>query len=475
MSFPIKKICCIGAGYVGGPTMSVIADQCPDLEVKVVDINPKRISEWNSKNLKLLPVFEPGLDQIIKRVRDKNLFFTTEVNDAIKNADMIFISVNTPIKSSGLGAGEASDLKWVEASARRIASHAQGHTIVVEKSTLPVRTAEVIQKILCSSNENKDKFGNKTFSVLSNPEFLAEGTAINDLEKPDRVLIGGDNPDSIRKLKEIYLNWVPCDKILTSNLWSSELSKLTSNAFLAQRVSSINSVSAICEATGGNVKEVAEAIGLDHRVGKLFLSPGPGFGGSCFKKDILNLVYLCKQFNLIEVANYWQQVIILNDWQKKRIYTNIVKSLFGNLSDKKITILGFAFKSNTNDTRDSPAIQLSIDLLNEDANLIFNDPKVTKEQIIEVLKNEKSNFKKYDKNLNKKLFFEQDIYKSIINSDAIILITDWEEYTNLNWQKISNLMRKPSWVFDTRAILDSKKVRKAGINLWQVGEGNFKR
>ncbi len=475
MSFPIKKICCIGAGYVGGPTMSVIADQCPDLEVKVVDINPKRISEWNSKNLKLLPVFEPGLDQIIKRVRDKNLFFTTEVDEAIKNADMIFISVNTPIKSSGLGAGEASDLKWVEASARRIASHAQGHTIVVEKSTLPVRTAEVIQKILYSSNENKDKFGNKTFSVLSNPEFLAEGTAINDLEKPDRVLIGGDDPDSIQKLKEIYLNWVPCEKILTSNLWSSELSKLTSNAFLAQRVSSINSVSAICEATGGNVKEVAEAIGLDHRVGKLFLSPGPGFGGSCFKKDILNLVYLCKQFNLIEVANYWQQVIILNDWQKKRIYTNIVKSLFGNLSEKKITILGFAFKSNTNDTRESPAIQLSIDLLNEDANLIFNDPKVTKEQIIEVLKNEKSNFKKDDKKLNKKLFFEQDIYKSILNSDAIILITDWEEYTNLNWQKISNLMRKPSWVFDTRAILEPKKVRDAGINLWQVGEGNFKR
>ena len=472
MSFLVKKICCIGAGYVGGPTMSVIADKCPDLDITVVDINPKRISEWNSKDLKNLPVFEPGLEQIIQRVRDRNLFFSTEVDEAIKNADMIFISVNTPIKSSGIGAGEASDLKWVESSARRIAASAKGHTIVVEKSTLPVRTAEVIKNILYSST-NHQIDDNRTFSVLSNPEFLAEGTAINDLENPDRVLIGGENASSIQKLKEIYLKWVPKEKILTSNLWSSELSKLTANAFLAQRVSSINSISAICEATGGNVKEVAEAIGLDHRVGKLFLSPGPGFGGSCFKKDILNLVYLCKQFNLSEVAEYWNQVVILNDWQKKRIYKNIVKSLFGNLSDKRIAILGFAFKANTNDTRESPAIQISLDLLEENAMLVFHDPKVSKEQIKEVIlrgQKDESNDEKY---INKKLFFEKDIYQAVVDADAIILITDWNDYINLNWSRISKLMRKPSWVFDTRAILDSETVRKEGINLWQLGEGSF--
>ena len=471
MSSIVKKICCIGAGYVGGPTMSVIADKCPHLDITVVDINPKRISEWNSKDFKNLPVFEPGLDKIIQRVRGRNLFFSTEVDEAIKDADMIFISVNTPIKSSGIGAGEASDLKWVESSARRIAALATGNTIVVEKSTLPVRPAEVIKNILYSSTDNQID-DDRAFSVLSNPEFLAEGTAINDLENPDRVLIGGEDAVSIQKLKEIYLKWVPSEKILTSNLWSSELSKLTANAFLAQRVSSINSISAICEATGGNVKEVAQAIGLDHRVGKLFLNPGPGFGGSCFKKDILNLVYLCKQFNLSEVAEYWEQVVILNDWQKKRIYKNIVKSLFGNLSDKRIAILGFAFKANTNDTRESPAIQISLDLLEENAKLVFHDPKVSKEQIQEVILECHKYESNYEESINRELFFEEDIYQAVVDTDAIILITDWNDYINLNWSRISKLMKKPSWVFDTRAILDSESVRKEGINLWQLGEGN---
>ncbi len=474
MGIRIKKICCIGAGYVGGPTMSVIADKCPQLEVKVVDINPKRISEWNSKDLRDLPIYEPGLDQVIKRVRNKNLFFSTEVDDAIKNADMIFISVNTPIKTSGIGAGEASDLKWVESSARRIASQAKGHTIVVEKSTLPVRTAKIIQDILYSAEKmNKKNNEEITFSVLSNPEFLAEGTAINDLEYPDRVLIGGDNPDAIKLLKEIYLRWVPNEKILTSNLWSSELSKLAANAFLAQRISSINAISAICEATGGNIKEVSKAIGLDHRIGDVFLNSGPGFGGSCFKKDILNLVYLCKQFNLPEVANYWQQVVLLNDWQKKRIYKNIVKSLFGNLSNKKITILGFAFKANTNDTRESPAIQISLDLLNEDAKLTFNDPKVSFTQIKEVLGTSVNQIKNNKVDLEKQISFEEDIYMAVDGSDALIVITEWEEYIDLNWKRISQLMRRPAWVFDTRGILDSETVRREDINLWQVGDGRF--
>ena len=460
----IKNICCIGAGFVGGPTMSVMADRCRDILFKVVDINQERINAWNSNDLEKLPVFEPGLSEIIKRVRNKNLFFTTNINESIKDADMIFISVNTPIKKTGLGAGQASDLSWVESSTRTIASQSRGHTIVVEKSTLPVKTARVIKNILEAAIE-KDSLNTRTFTVLSNPEFLAEGTAINDLENPDRVLIGGEDEYSINKLKNLYLNWVPTERIISTNLWSSELSKLTANAFLAQRISSINSVSAICEATGADVREVANSIGRDSRIGEKFIEAGPGFGGSCFKKDILNLVYLCRGFNLNEVADYWEQVIKINNWQKERIYKIIVDKLFGNIADKKILILGFAFKSNTNDTRESPSIYISKDLINERANIFFHDPKVTKEQIFSSLENVLNSPEEL-----KYLNYSEDVYDASRHADAIIILTEWDEYKNLNWSIISKNMRKPAWLFDTRGIIKSSEVKDSGINFWQLGK-----
>ena len=361
MEINIKNICCIGAGYVGGPTMSVIADKCPNIHVCVVDKDPERIALWNSENLDLLPIYEPGLDEIIKRCRGKNLTFSTKTKEKISTADMIFISVNTPTKTKGVGAGQASDLKWVEACAREVALSAKGHTIVVEKSTLPVKTAEVIKTILEASQPNGTKI-EKTFDVLSNPEFLAEGSAIIDLEHPDRVLIGGESDNAINALSNIYSNWVPKEKILHTNIWSSELSKLTANAFLAQRISSINSISALCESTGADIREVASAIGLDSRIGSKFLNCGPGFGGSCFKKDILNLVYLSRHFNLDEVANFWESVVKLNNWHQHRLSQLIVQNLFKTVSGKKICILGFAFKANTNDTRESAAIKICKDL-----------------------------------------------------------------------------------------------------------------
>ncbi len=467
-----KNVCCIGAGFVGGPTMAVFADKCPNLNITVVDLNHERINLWNSENLDRLPIFEPGLKDLIKRTRGKNLFFSTEIIEPIKSADMIFISVNTPIKSSGIGAGEASDLRWVESSARTIAKFSQGHTIVIEKSTLPVRTAKVIKEILHSNqntSENKNKL--KSFSILSNPEFLAEGTALDDLENPDRVLIGGEDEESINQLKDLYLNWVPNEKIITSNLWSSELSKLTANAFLAQRISSINSITAVCEATGGDIREVSKAVGLDSRIGNKFLNSGPGFGGSCFKKDILNLVYLCKFFNLPEVANYWDQVVKINKWQKDRIYKKIVEKLFGNLSDKRIAILGFAFKANTNDTRESPAIEISKDLLNEGAKLVFYDPKVSKNQIIKDLS--KTIEMITQKNKDEFLFFADNVYDAVKDVDAIVLITEWEEFKNLDWIKISNLMIPPSWVFDTRDVVDPSRISGSSVNLWKLGNADF--
>ena len=351
-----------------GPTMAVIADKCPDIIVDVVDINKERIQKWNSANLDELPIYEPGLKEIIQRCRNKNLRFSSSIKEKIKEADMIFISVNTPTKKKGFGAGKASDLKWVEACARQVALYASNHTIVVEKSTLPVRTAGVIKEIL-NETEVSPKNSNlkKTFDVLSNPEFLAEGSAIDDLISPDRVLIGGENQNAIESLVQIYQNWVPNEKILRTNLWSSELAKLTSNAFLAQRISSINSISAICEETGADIREVSKAIGFDSRIGSKFLNSGPGFGGSCFKKDILNIVYLSEFFGLPEVASFWESVVKLNNWQQHRISKLIVRKLFGTLSNKKIVILGFAFKANTNDTRESPAINVCKDLLEEGA------------------------------------------------------------------------------------------------------------
>ena len=466
----VKKICCIGAGYVGGPTMAVIAKNCPHLSIEVVDINQKRIDSWNSSNINNLPVFEPGLGEIIEKVRGVNLSFSSDVEKSIRSADMIFISVNTPIKKNGVGAGETSDLRWVESCARQINEIAEGHTIVVEKSTLPVKTAQTIKDILFSSNPHNNS--DRSFSVLSNPEFLAEGTAIIDLEKPDRVLIGGDDKDAMEVLKKIYMNWVPKEKIILTNLWSSELSKLSANAFLAQRISSINSISAICEATGANINEVANAVGKDSRIGEKFLKAGPGFGGSCFKKDILNLVYLAKYYGLYEVADFWRNVVEINLWQQERIYQEIVKRLFGNLADKKIAILGFAFKENTNDTRESPAISICNNLINEGAYLSIHDEKVSESTIRKDLKMDEfntSNVKIEDKN---NWDFEPNIYKTMVNADAVILLTQWSAYKNLEWEKVSRIVKNPFWVFDTRSILVCKEIKKYGLNIWQLGNGD---
>ncbi len=475
----IRTICCIGAGYVGGPTMAVIADKCPQIQVIVVDLNEARIADWNNPNFERLPVYEPGLSAVLKRVRGKNLHFSTEVNAAIKDAEMIFISVNTPTKTKGLGAGQASDLRWVEACARQVAQYAQGNTIVVEKSTLPVRTAAVIKAILEASQQDKSTEGNNcNFSVLSNPEFLAEGTAIQNLESPDRVLIGGEDKDSIESLATIYANWVPEEKILRTNLWSSELSKLTANAFLAQRISSINAVSSICEKTGADVREVATAIGSDSRIGPNFLQAGPGFGGSCFQKDILNLVYLCHHFGLSEVANYWESVVQLNNWQKERISKLVIQKLFGTVTGKKLAILGFAFKANTNDTREAPAIKIAKDLLEEGAQLAIFDPKVSSSQITFCLQSDEyippiASTKAINTGLNDegKWWSSKSIEDALNGADAVLIITEWDHFRSLNWQSLATLMRKPAWVFDTRGVVIPNEILKAGLKLWRIGDG----
>ncbi len=475
----IQEICCIGAGYVGGPTMAVIADHCPNIQIRVVDLDQKRIDAWNSKDLHKLPVYEPGLDKVISRTRGRNLSFSTEINQAILNADMVFISVNTPTKTKGLGSGQASDLKWVEACARQVAKYSTGHTIVVEKSTLPVRTAETIKAILeAAQHPTKNSHVKKSFVVLSNPEFLAEGSAIIDLESPDRVLIGGEDEEAIEALANIYEQWVPSKKILRTNLWSSELSKLTANAFLAQRISSINSISALCEVTGADIRDVAKAIGTDSRIGPKFLNSSPGFGGSCFTKDILNLVYLSQYFGLPAVAEYWQKVVDINLWQQNRISQTIVKKLFGTVSGKKLAVLGFAFKANTNDTRDSPSIKIAKNLLEEGAELAIYDPKVSSDQISRDLDREEA-ISSNDNAYNQKKYLQhdgfwystKDISEAAKGSDAIILLTEWNNFKSLNWQEISSLMRKPAWVFDTRSIVNKNSVLEAGLKLWRVGDG----
>ena len=459
----IKNICCIGAGYVGGPSMAVLAKHCPNIKVNVVDINEERIRLWNCSDLKKLPIYEPNLDEIIGKCRGVNLFFSNNIKECIEQADMIFLSVNTPTKTKGIGAGYASDLKWIEASSRQIAEFARNHTIVVEKSTLPVKTAETIKSILNSSTLIKKNIDlhniNKTFSILSNPEFLAEGSAIKDLENPDRVLIGGEDEESIKKLSKIYENWVESEKIIETNLWSSELSKLVANAFLAQRISSINSISALCEATGANIKEVKKSIGTDRRIGNKFLEAGPGFGGSCFKKDILNLVYLSRFYGLNEVANYWEQIIFINSWQQKRISELIIKKLYGTLSEKKLAIFGFSFKANTNDTRESPSISISNHLLDEGARLNIYDPQVSGKQISENL-------------VDKEIDIFMNPLEAAKDVDAIIIMTEWKEFNKLDWYQIFSLMRKPAWIFDTRLCLETDNLRNIGFNIWSVGSNN---
>ena len=456
----IKSICCIGAGYVGGPTMAVIAQKCPHIKVTVVDLNEARIAAWNDSDLQNLPIYEPGLDQVIAESRGRNLFFSTNVEKAIDESEMIFISVNTPTKNYGTGKGMAADLKYIELCARQIARVSKQDKIVVEKSTLPVRTAEAIKNIL-------DNTGNGVqFQILSNPEFLAEGTAIQDLFNPDRVLIGGDSSiegiKSMNALVEIYAHWVPEDKILTTNVWSSELSKLTANAFLAQRVSSINAISELCEKTGANVSEVSKAIGMDVRIGSKFLKASVGFGGSCFQKDILNLVYIAKSYGLHEVADYWEQVIIMNDHQKNRFSKNIVKTLYNTVSDKKITLLGWAFKKDTNDTRESAAITVATNLLLEQAQVTVYDPKVKEKQIaLDLVSLPPDDLKK--------LKVVQDPYDACNKSHAIAIVTEWDEFVVLDWVKIYENMLKPAFIFDGRNILNKIEMEKIGFTYMAVG------
>ncbi len=452
------KICCIGAGYVGGPTMAMIAHKCPDVTVTVVDINEKRIAAWNSNDL---PIFEPGLTEIVEQQRGKNLFFSTEVNETIRASDMIFISVNTPTKTFGMGAGRAADLRFVESCARQIAEVSDTDKIVVEKSTIPVRTAESIKRILDASSTNGVKF-----QILSNPEFLAEGTAIQDLLKPDRVLIGGEESpagqEAVQKLVNIYANWVPQESILTTNLWSSELSKLTANAFLAQRISSINSISALCEATGANVDEVAHAIGQDSRIGPKFLKSSVGFGGSCFQKDILNLVYLCEHFGLPEVAKYWQQVIVMNDYQKQRFTQQMIQAMFNTVSHKRIAIFGYAFKKDTNDIRESAAIYICRDLLEEQAYLAIYDPKVSNEDIYTSLNCEPE---------DPRILICRDPYEAVNQAHAIAVLTEWDMFKDLDYQKIYDHMPKPAFLFDGRNLLDIPALREIGFDAVGIGKG----
>jgi UDPglucose 6-dehydrogenase len=473
MTAPIRSICCIGAGYVGGPTMAVIADRCPHIQVTVVDLNAARIAAWNDADLSKLPVYEPGLDAVVGRCRGRNLHFSTEVQPAIAAADMVFLSVNTPTKTKGVGAGQASDLRWIEASARQVASCAQGHTIVVEKSTLPVRTAETVKAILSAAQGDVPGDGaTKSFAVLSNPEFLAEGTAIPDLENPDRVLIGGEDPEAIEALAGVYGQWVPQDRILRTNLWSSELSKLTANAFLAQRISSINSIAALCESTGADVQEVAHAIGTDSRIGSKFLKAGPGFGGSCFQKDILNLVYLCGHYGLHEVAAYWQSVVDLNAWQQHRIARLVVQKLFGTVTGKRIAILGFAFKADTNDTREAPAIRICQDLLEEGAQLAVYDPKVPEAQIADDL-GMAAQTGVAGSGLSGDGVWQAvtSPEQAVAKADAVLVLTEWQSFHALDWSQLARLMRRPAWLFDARAVTDLTTARLAGLQVWRVGMG----
>lgn len=452
-----KDILCIGAGYVGGPTMAMIAAKCPQYKVTVVDINDKRINDWNSDNL---PIYEPGLDQLVSAARGRNLFFSTEIEKGIREADIIFVSVNTPTKDFGQGAGMAADLQYWEKTARQILANSDKDKIIVEKSTLPVRTAKAMERILNSSH------GTVRFEVLSNPEFLAEGTAVKDLESPDRVLIGSrETEEGLRARKElvdIYANWVPREKIIESNVWSSELSKLTANAFLAQRVSSINSLSALCEVTEADIEEVAYAIGTDSRIGSKFLKASVGFGGSCFKKDILNLVYICRTYGLNEAADYWESVVRLNEWQERRFVLNMLSNMFNTVAGKKITVLGFAFKANTGDTRESPAIYITRGLLEEHASVTVSDPKALDNARIDL------------KDVAEKIDFVEDPYKAAEGAHAIAVLTEWDSYRKLDYKRIFDSMVKPAFIFDGRNILNRKALFDLGFNVFAIGKAPLK-
>lgn len=448
-----KNILCIGAGYVGGPTMAMIAYKCPQYKVTVVDTDSERIAQWNTENL---PIYEPGLDKIVKATRDRNLFFSTDIEQGIKGSDIIFVSVNTPIKAFGTGAGMAADLQYWEKTARQILKYSESTKIIVEKSTLPVKTALAMERILSSADNGIH------FDILCNPEFLAEGTAIKDLEYPDRVLIGSrETPSGLKardELVEIYTNWVPKGRIITSNIWSSELSKLVANAFLAQRISSINSFTALCEKTEADITEVARAVGMDSRLGSKFLNASVGFGGSCFKKDILNLVYLCQHYGLNEVADYWEGVVRINDYQKERFIVSMMSAMFNTLAGKRICLFGFAYKANTGDTRESPAIFIARRLIEEKAELVITDPKALHNAMTDL------------DGVDGKISYVEDPYEASANCDSIAVMTEWEIYASLDFERIYRSMVKPAFIFDGRNILDHERLFEIGFNVFPIGK-----
>ena len=448
-----RDIVCIGAGYIGGPTMAVIAKMNPDRKVIVVDINAERIAAWNSEDYSI-PIYEPGLVDVVKEVRGRNLFFSTDIKGAVQQCDIVFVGVNTPTKMFGRGSGRASDLQYWEATARSIKEYANGDKVVVEKSTLPVRTAAAMEAIL-------NDHASYSFTVLSNPEFLAEGTAIKDLLEPDRVLIGGPETEeghrALEAVVDVYAAWVPRERILTTNVWSAELTKLAANAFLAQRVSSINAIAGLCEATGADVDEVARVVGADRRIGPKFLKAGPGFGGSCFKKDVLNLVYLCESFGLHTAAEYWSLVIKMNEHQQERIVSRLFSAMFNTLANKKIALFGFAFKADTGDTRETPAATVARLLAEEHVRVTVTDPKAL------------DNARRDLADLSG-VVYEADEYKAAEGADAIVLMTDWRHYPTLDWRRIYDSMRKPALVFDTRNCLDAAELKWIGFRVLNVGK-----
>jgi UDPglucose 6-dehydrogenase len=449
----MTNILCIGAGYVGGSTMPIIASHCPEDRFVIVDINEARIAAWQSDQL---PIYEPGLDEIVWQTRDKNLFFSTEIDRHIAEAEIIFVSVNTPTKTFGRGAGRAADLQYWEKTARQILKNSSSSKIVVEKSTLPVRTAEAMERILNSNGNGLH------FDVLSNPEFLAEGTAVRDMQSPNRILIGGRETESgqkaVAKLVELYAHWIPRERIITTNLWSSELSKLVANAFLAQRISSINSISALCEKTEADISEVANAIGRDERIGNRFLQSSVGFGGSCFKKDILNLVYLCEHYGLPEVARYWEQVVLMNEYQESRFAANMVASMFNTVAGKRIALFGAAFKANTSDTRESPALEVCRALLEEHAKIVITDPYA--------MENASQDLGE----LAARVVFEPDPYAAAKSAHAIAILTEWKQYAELDYERIYHSMAKPAFLFDGRNLLNHKKLFELGFNVYSIGK-----
>ena len=471
----MTNILCIGAGYVGGPTMAMLAKYCTDARVTVADINPERIAQWNSDKL---PIYEPGLPEVVKEARGRNLFFTTEVAKGITDADIIFVSINTPTKTFGHGSGKSADLQYWEATARMILKHSnKEEVIVVEKSTLPVRAADAMARILKQGNQCT------RFEVVSNPEFLAEGTAIADLENPDRVLIGGNETVSGRKaaetLADLYAHWVPREQILLTNTWSSELSKLVANAMLAQRISSINSISALCEKTEASISEVSKAVGMDKRIGSRFLEASVGFGGSCFRKDIMHLSYLCEHYGLLEVARYWEGVVTMNDYQTDRFFKGILENMFNTLAGKRIAIFGFAFKPDTGDTRDSPALPLCAKLLSERARLIITDPQALDNSKVEMadlgaVEYQPKAGDSGEEFPHASVRYEADPYKAAEGAHAIAILTHWQEYKELDYQRIFDVMEKPAFLFDGRNWVDHNALHKIGFNVFPLGRSPLK-